>query len=136
MPRFKLSTLHIVFAVVVLWLSTLTGYKGAEDIRAFIMLGCLISSGVAAWACSAHRRAFWLGFFGTMLAAGQKGLLANYGASFIWAQQISANIWWYLPIDPSRVGPVTTGIGLTIVFALTLVIATAIGLVCVYVYDQ
>jgi hypothetical protein len=136
MPRFRLLTLLIVVTVVALWLSTLTEYGGAEDVRTFIMLGCLITSGVAAWSYTAHRRAFWLGFFGTMLALAVKGVLVSYGASFTWAPKVSRDLSQYIKVEQLKSGRLMMGINLTIIFALTLVAATLIGLMCVYVYHR
>jgi hypothetical protein len=135
-PRFPVTTLLIVFTLVALWLSTLAGYSGGEDIRAFIMLGCLIASGVAALSCTAHRRAFWLGFFGTLLALAFKSVFGNLGAGYRWAPKVSFDLSRYLPFNPRAEQEVLVGVNMTIVFLLTLVAATLIGLVCVYVYDQ
>ena len=37
MPRFGLKSLLIGVTLVALWFSTLSGYTGADDVRAFIM---------------------------------------------------------------------------------------------------
>ena len=126
----------IVFSVVGLWLSTLAGYRGADDVRAFIMLAFLITSGVAALSHTARRRAFWLGFFGTMLALAMKGFLTNYGANFQWSQRLSSDWAQRLNGNPVGRGQLVMSINMTIIFTVTLVAAVLIGLLCVYVHDQ
>ena len=71
-----------------------------------------------------------------MLGTATRGIMTSYGASFKWAEQVSINLSQYITADQFRIGRVVTGINLTIIFALTLVAATLIGLVSVYVYDQ
>ena len=65
--RYRLRTLLILFAVVGLWLSTIAGYESAQDVRALIMLSVLVAAAVAAISHDGHRRAFWVGFFLTVL---------------------------------------------------------------------
>lgn len=80
----------MLLALVALWLSTLTGYESAYDVRALLMLSVLVTSGVLIAKHDGRRRAFWLGFFLTVLTTGVDGkspfvlpwakrLLAEYG---------------------------------------------------------
>jgi hypothetical protein len=69
MPRFRIRSLLIFVAVVALWLSTITGYGISADVRAFVMLTIFVASGVATISNDGRRRAFWVGFFLTLLAA-------------------------------------------------------------------
>jgi hypothetical protein len=73
MPRFSIKFLLVVFAIAALWLSTFAGYGSASDVRAFIMLSILAASGVAAISYDGRRRAFWIGFFITILEVGVNG---------------------------------------------------------------
>jgi hypothetical protein len=66
-PRFGFKSLLIGVATAAIWLSTFTGYSGAGDVRSFIMLGILVASGTAAINYDGRRRAFWMGFFITVL---------------------------------------------------------------------
>jgi len=63
----------MLIAVVALWLSTIAGYESANDVRALLMLSVLVASGVAVTKCDGRRRAFWVGFFLTVLTAGLDG---------------------------------------------------------------
>ena len=136
MPRFSLKTLLIVFAIVALWLSTFSEYPGSEDVRAFIMLACIIASGVAAYGCTTRRRAFWLGFFGAMLMLGTRVPISNFGAKFQWAIDLSRNLPLYFGVNPGGRGRLVLGINTTVYFVVMLIVATVVGLLCVYVYDQ
>jgi len=62
MPRFGIKSLLLVIGVAALWLSTLAGYTGAEDVQAFILLAILVLSGIAAMSHTGRRGAFWAGF--------------------------------------------------------------------------
>jgi len=135
-PRFSFTTLIIVFTIVALWLSTLTGYPGSDDLRAFIALSFVIVPGVAAMGSTGRRRAFWVGFFGTMLALSVKGVLMSFGASFRWAPEASRNIAMLFIVPPGKQGELTMGINTTIIFVVALIAATAMGVFCAYVYDQ
>jgi hypothetical protein len=136
MPRFRLKTMFIVFVIVALWLSTLAGYAGSEDVRAFIWLACILTSGVAALGSTGRRRAFWLGFFGTMLLTVLRGTLTSVGASMQWTQNLSRDWSKYFSVEQIRQGRLVMAINTMIIFVVTLAAATVIGLLCVYVYDQ
>jgi hypothetical protein len=134
MPRFGMKSLLIVFAAVALWFSTFAGYTGGDDVRAFIMLAILITSGVAALSSTARRRAFWAGFFGTMLAVATKLFFIAFVATFRWMREFSME--WAVGIkEPMERGEFAKSINATIFLSLTLLMATVIGLLCVHVYD-
>jgi hypothetical protein len=72
MPRFGIKTLLIVFTVVAIWLATFIrqgqDLQGAgNEIRNCMMLVVFLASGFAAIYNQGRRRAFWSGFFATML---------------------------------------------------------------------
>jgi hypothetical protein len=136
MPQFQLATALIITTIAALWLSTLTGYSGGEDVRAFIMIGCLITSGVAALSCHAHRRAFWIGFFGALFMALQKGMVITTSPAFDWTREWAASIAQLVRGSALIDGKLIGSIKVTLSFGLILVAATAIGLICVYIYDQ
>jgi hypothetical protein len=48
LPQFGIKSLLVVSAVVALWLSTLYGYVGSNDIQAFIWTAIVVMSAVAA----------------------------------------------------------------------------------------
>lgn len=72
-PRFGIKSLPSGVAIVALWLSTITGYGGANEVRAFIILSMLVSSGVAAIHYDGRRQAFLVGFFITVFTVGTNG---------------------------------------------------------------
>jgi len=61
--RFGIKSLLIAVTLVALWLSTLTGYTGSNDVQWFIWAAIVVTSGVAAASYGGRRRAFWSGFF-------------------------------------------------------------------------
>jgi hypothetical protein len=67
MPRFGTRSLLIGFAVVALWLSTLTGYEAGHDVRAGILLVGIFAAAFAAIYSRGSRQAFWIGFVGALL---------------------------------------------------------------------
>ncbi len=73
MFRFSIRSLMMLIAVVALWLSTIAGYESANDVRALLMLSVLVASGVAVTKYDGSRRAFWVGFFLTVLTAALDG---------------------------------------------------------------
>jgi hypothetical protein len=73
LPRFRMRTLLVFFAVVALWLSTVAGYRSAGDVRSFVLLSIVVGSAGAAVSYDGRRRAFWLGFFITVLTVGIHG---------------------------------------------------------------
>jgi hypothetical protein len=73
MARFSLRTLLMLVAVVALWLSTIAFYEGAQDVRAILMLSVLVASAVCAIGYDGRRRAFWVGFFLTVLTTALDG---------------------------------------------------------------
>jgi hypothetical protein len=87
MPRFGTKTLLIATAVVALWLSTLSGYAAANDVRRSILLLILLASAFAAIYGRGKARAFWSGFFAVMLLCGGADLqrpLHRYLPDFAW----------------------------------------------------
>jgi hypothetical protein len=87
MPRFGTKTLLIATAVVALWLSTLSGYAAANDVRRSILLLILVASAFAAIYGRGKTRAFWAGFFAVMLLCGGTDLqrpLHRYLPDFAW----------------------------------------------------
>ncbi len=137
MPRFGIKFMLMLIGVVALWLSTFAGYAAADDVRAFIMLAILVTSGIAAMSHTARRRAFWAGFFGTMLALDTKMFFSAFHATFRWMRQFSMD-WSPRLANPDWAdqGEMAKSINATIFLALSLAMATVIGLLSVYVYDQ
>jgi hypothetical protein len=87
MPRFGTKTLLVATAVVALWLSTLSGYAAANDVRRSILLLILVASAFAAIYGRGKTRAFWSGFFVVMLLCGGTDLqrpLHRYLPDFAW----------------------------------------------------
>jgi hypothetical protein len=67
MPRFGTRSLLIGFAVLALWLSTLTGYEAGDDVRAAILQAGIFAAAFAAIYHRGRQQAFWLGFVGALL---------------------------------------------------------------------
>lgn len=125
MPRFGMKSLLIAFALIALWLSTFAGYTGADDVRAFIMLAILVTSGIAAMTHTGRRRAFWAGFFGTTLAIDTKMFFLAFDATFRWMRQFSID-WGQRLANPDWAdsGHLAKSINATIFLVLTLALAT------------
>jgi hypothetical protein len=75
-------------AVVALWLSTIAGYESAQDVRTLLMLSVLVVSGVAATKYDGRRRAFWVGFFLTVLTTGLGSTRVPFAFAMPWAQRL------------------------------------------------
>jgi hypothetical protein len=136
LPRFRIKSLLIVTAVVALWLSTLTGYTGSNDIQAFVWAAIVIMAGVAAMSYTARRRAFWTGFFGTLLLSSMRTVFSVYGANLNWTQKLSTQLTTNWQGDASGRGRMVLNINATLILLVLLVAATVIGFLCVFVYDQ
>jgi hypothetical protein len=70
MARFSIRTLLLLITVAALWLSTVAGYESARDVQTLLVLSVLVASSVAAISYDGRRRAFWVGFFLTVLMTG------------------------------------------------------------------
>jgi hypothetical protein len=68
MPRFGTKSLLIVVALLALWLSTVNRHAVGSDIRNSIMLAIAVTSLLGVIYYGGQRRAFWTGFFITVLA--------------------------------------------------------------------
>ena len=136
LPRFQIKSLLIVTAIVALWLSTLTGYTGSNDVQAFVWTAIVVMSGVAAISYTARRRAFWSGFFGTMLLMSMRTVFSVYGSKLDWTQKLSMDLTRRWQGDTSGRGRMVLNINSTLIFLVLLISATAIGFLCVFVYNQ
>src|SRR5215216_670481 len=87
MPRFRLKTMLILFAVVALWCSTITGYAAASDVQRMMVLLTFAASILAAYCNDGKRRAFWLGFSIVIVPMGC-GIYTN------WPQLPIPNFFW------------------------------------------
>src|SRR4051794_40830028 len=87
--NFRLRSLLIAMTVAALWLSTLTGYTGSNDVQAFIWTAIVVMSGIAAGSTKGARRAFWAGFCSTMLLTSMRSVFSMYGAKLTWTQNLS-----------------------------------------------
>ena len=77
-------------AAVALWLSTIAGYESAQDVRSLLLLSVLIASAAAAISHDGPRRAFWVGFFLTVLplALGSGSPFLGTAFSFPWIERL------------------------------------------------
>ena len=66
MARFGTKLLLVAVAVFALWLSTFSGFVGADDVRRSILLVLYLSALLAAIYSRGRERAFWIGFFAMM----------------------------------------------------------------------
>jgi hypothetical protein len=136
MPRFGTKSLLICFAVVGLWLSTFSAYTGSNDVQAFIWTAIIVTSGIAALSHTGRRRAFWIGFFGTMLLNSSGTIFNRTGANLQWTHKLSRTLAEQLQVDQLRSGRLVLNINSTLILIVLLAAAMLIGLLCVYVYDQ
>jgi hypothetical protein len=136
LPRFGIKALLIVVTLVALWLSTLTGYAGSNDIQAFIWTAIIVMSGVAALSYTGRRRAFWAGFFGAMLLTSSRTVFNVFGAKLSWSANLSRELATKWQGDTSGRGQMVLNINTTLIFVVLLVAAALIGFLCVVVYDQ
>jgi hypothetical protein len=131
MFKFSIRSLLMLVAVVALWLSTIADYESAHDVRALLVLSVLVASGVAVTKHDGRRRAFWVGFFLTVLTMGLDGqspfrlawadrLLSEYGMGRNFFND-KLNHKYYFAIA-------------TIHAAVLLLIATVMGFLGVLVY--
>ena len=131
MARFRIGTLLIVFAVVALWFSTITGYESAYDVRTLLMLSVLVASGVAATKYDGHRRAFWIGFFLTVLTTGLDGR-SPFGLP--WAERLLYAYGMYQNLPNGYPNHAYMFSNATIHAVVLLLIATVMGFLGVLVY--
>ena len=134
--RFGIKSLLITVTVVSLWLSTLTAYSGSNDVQAFIWIAIVVSSGAAAMCYKDRRRAFWGGFFATMVLVSTRSVVTVPTPGFTWAQQLSRTFAEYLNPAQLRSGRTVLNINSTLILVTILVVAALMGLMCVHIYDQ
>ena len=134
--RFGIKSLLITVTVVYLWLSTLTAYSGSNDVQAFIWIAIVVSSGAAAMCYKERRRAFWGGFFATMVLVSTRSVVTVPTPGFTWAQQLSRTFAEYLNPAQLRSGRTVLNINSTLILVTILVVAALMGLMCVHIYDQ
>jgi hypothetical protein len=104
MPRFGTRSLLIGFAVIALWLSTLTGYEAGSDVRAGILLVGIFAAAFAAIYTRGSRQAIWIGFVGALPLMTLQPDWRFVPKSW-WANRI-ADRW----AAQSPVGPTTSGL--------------------------
>jgi hypothetical protein len=131
MARFRIRTLLILFAVVALWFSTIAGYESAYDVQALLMLSVLVASGIAATKYEGRRRAFWVGFFLTVLT---KGLVGRSPFGLPWAERLLNEYGLYQNLPNGFLNHTFTFLKATIHAVVLLLIATVMGFLGVIVY--
>ena len=134
--RFKLKTLLIVVTVSAIWLSTLRGYRGSTDIQALLWTAITVMSGVAAINLTERRRAFWTGFFGTLLLTSTGKFFFQAGVKFDWAPELARELTENWLGGASGRGVVVVNVHSTLTCLSLAASATVIGFLCVLVYDQ
>jgi hypothetical protein len=136
MFRFSLRSLLMLIAVVALWLSTIAFHEGSGDVRALLMLSVLVASGVAVTKYDGRRRAFWVGFFLTVLTMG----LGKSPLGLPWVQRLLNEYGMFQNVmNPGggfmgQLNPTYFFAIATIHAAAVLLIATVMGLLGVLVY--
>jgi hypothetical protein len=135
MPRYRFKTLLIGMAVVAIWLATFSGFTGAEDVRAFIVVAILVTSGVAALSSVGRQRAFWGGFVATYFILTAR-VLSTLAPNFRWILTFTRE--WGMGYSNSTLerSPFISAANATIAVLLILVASALLGLMSVYVYDQ
>src|SRR5262245_39904318 len=87
MPRFSIKQMLLAFAVIALWMSTLSGYPGSDYVQLLIRLSVLLAAGFGVIYGTGKRRAFSVGFLMVMLLILFKPN-AQFMPSYSWAQAI------------------------------------------------
>lgn len=135
MRHFSLKTLLVTVTMFALWFSTFKSYRGAADVRAFILTAVVLMSAMAAIYHSGRRRAFWLGFVGTQLLMSTRQIFPLFGARFDWALRSSRDWSQVLGVQPGQ-GDFVLGVHLTLIYGVILFASLVIGLLCMTVYDE
>jgi hypothetical protein len=140
MPRFGTKSLLIAFAVAALWLSSLSGYYFGADLRNGILLSIFVLSGIAAIYNQGRRRAFWAAFWAVILLHAAKfgdSAPIRYVPNFGWIDTF-LNQTAAAPGDP-LVGMNDNQLSFllaTIRAVWVLALATLVGYMATYIYDQ
>jgi hypothetical protein len=125
--RFQLKSLLWAITIAAIWLSTLAGYTGSEDVQSFIWMAIVIMSGVAAAGAGGARRAFWVGFFSSMLFTSMRETTSIYQLKFHWTVGLASKIGEWCLGDGGASGQQIMRINTTIVFLTLLIFAMVIG---------
>jgi hypothetical protein len=131
MVRFSIRSLLILIAVVALWLSTIAGYESANHVRALLMLSVLVASWVAGTKYDGRRRAFWVGFFLTVLTM---GLVDKYQFGLPWAERLLNGYGMRQNLPNGYLNHTYVFLMSTINNAVLLLIATVMGFLGVLVF--
>jgi hypothetical protein len=130
MFRFSIRSLLMLMALVALWLSTIAGYESANHVRALLMLSVLVASGVAVTKYDGRRRAFWVGFFLTVLM----GLVGKYQFGLPWAERLLNGYGLHQNLPNGYLNHTYVFWMSTINNAVLLLIATVMGFLGVLVF--
>jgi len=133
--RFRLRSLLVAMTLAALWLSTLAGYTGSNDVQAFIWMAILVTSGIAAASSKRKRRAFWAGFCSAMLLMSNRSVVNTFGARLTWTTTLAKEWGQALQRGPSQ-GQRVLNINTTLILLTLLAAATAIGFLSAVVYEQ
>ncbi len=129
MPRFRLKTMLIVFALVALWLSTFTGYAAGGDVRRSMVLLTLVASIFAAYCSDGSQKAFWLCFAIVIVPMG--------GGIYYYSPEMPIpNFFWTTNLFSRPATPLGSAITETIRAVGALLLATIAGFIGVYIYSQ
>ena len=130
MVRFSIRSLLVLVAVVALWFSTIGFYEGASEIRALLLLSVVVASGVAVAKYDGRRRAFWIGFFLTVLTMG----LGKSPLGVPWAQRLLNDYGIIQNLPNGHLNPAYFFAISTIHAAVVLLIATVMGFLGVLIH--
>jgi hypothetical protein len=157
MLQFTLKSMLAAVAVVALWLSSFSEYPLTSDVRKSMLLFIFLASGFAAIYNHGRRRAFWAGFFATMLLCGGLSLrqpLHRYTPDFFFAtptqfaQPMFSGGSRYVAPQPWMSPPNALGLnvttqtkfdlilGTTITAVWMLALATMVGFAAATIHDQ
>ncbi len=132
-PRFGFKSLLIGVATAALSLSTFTGYRGHGDVRSFIMLCILVASGVAAVNYDGRRRAFWAGFFITVLLV---GINRQPAIGVQWIRYLLNSYGLRQSLPNCNLDNRFIFLDATMQAVVSLLIATAMGFIGILVYEN
>lgn len=126
----------LLCVLVGMWLSTLTIYKGSEDVRALVWLLCVVAPGVAALSTEGRRRVYWVGFFATVLAWVLRGVVPTIGINLSWTYNLARKVVELFDVVPSNQLQVTMVVNATLILIIVLMTAAIVGRICVHVHDE
>jgi uncharacterized membrane protein YjjP (DUF1212 family) len=134
MTRHRFTTLLIAIAAAALWASTFWSYAAADDVRSFVMIALGVAAGAKAVYSAGTWRAFWGGFFAAYTVIGSRSIFSNYAPRFNWLARFAVDLSGHFSANGPQRKHLMEHIQATLFLVATVIVATAIGLLCVHIY--